>query len=151
MAGPAHYSPPRPTFDKPVKVLRVKDGDTLLIDQRLFGYPVTVRLLDLDTPEKGRFAKCEAEAAHAAMASARTQALIDAGGGVVRVTGGKPDLYGRPLVKAEVMIDRKRVDIATDLVGKGLAFRYDGGTKADWCAWLAARPANLLPQGFPAP
>ena len=133
LAHPAHAAPA--PFE--VRFVSVYDGDTfnILVDQPPAPLnKMKVRLRDIDTPERGSKAKCEAEAAAAEEAklflqellkNAKTIAVIDPNwdkyGG--RIDGDVQVLYG----------GRKR--LLTDLlVTSGHARRYDGGQRQGWCA-----------------
>ena len=114
-----------------VRFVKNYDGDTITVDLKgqhpLFGDDISVRIAGIDTPEiKGKCAQ-EKELAreakkvvHKIMSTARK----------IRLKNVQRGKYFRIL--ADVQADRK--DVADILVKKGLAVRYDGGTKGfDWC------------------
>jgi len=106
----------------------VYDGDTVAI---ACGQDVqTARLVGFDTPE-ARDPGCTAEATHAAKATARLRALSRSGD--VTFSGSDFDRYGRLLVTMRI----DGVDVGETLIDEGLAVSYTGGTRINWCAWLA--------------
>jgi len=127
--GPANLAVPG--------AIRVVDGDT--VDAGGARY----RLIGYDTPERGDLARCDAERALAAQATARLQELVASGSArLQRVdcacragTEGTPRCnYGR--LCGTITIDGR--DVGDILVGEGLAHRYicAGGRcprKAGWC------------------
>lgn len=102
------------------------DGDTLRVNR-----VGTVRVLYLDTPEKGRLARCPREADLARVATERAQQLV--AGGVQLVREGRPiDRYGRPL-RIVILRDGRRLDHV--LIAEGLGVEYRGrGPRMNWCA-----------------
>jgi micrococcal nuclease len=113
-------------------VVKVVDGDTFQVIAEIWKgtYVLTdIRVGGVDTPEKKGRAKCAHEAALAEQASAATKALID--GKDVLLYNVQYEKYG-----GRVLGDAKTTDgtsVAGNLVGKGLAKPYDGGTKSSWC------------------
>ena len=109
----------------------VYDGDTVALDCP--GAPLErARLVGFDTPEV--FSPgCAAEARAGAAATDRLRALVAA----APVTGLRRqgyDRYGRALVRLEI----GGADVGDVLIGEGLAVRYSGGRRIDWCARLEA-------------
>lgn len=92
------------------RVTRVSDGDT--IDVRPAGEtrPIRVRIFGIDTPERGE--------PFATVARNRTRVL--AFDKTVRVRGESVDRYGRLVARVRV----GDVDLATDLLGRGLACHF---------------------------
>ncbi len=108
----------------------VYDGDTVALEcgeasQR------TARVQGLDTPET-KDPRCEAERALGKKATLRLRALV--AGGQVSYRGLGHDKYGRQLIRLKV----DGVDVADTLVREGLAVRYSGGARPDWCRKLRA-------------
>ena len=111
----------------PAEVLRILDGDTLLVDA--MPWPdqhvrVAVRLRGVDAPEMKAKCPAEREAAHAARA-----ALVDLAGesGVValhNVSGGK--YFGRVLAD---VVTPAGINVGLELKARGLAVDYDGGRR----------------------
>lgn len=113
-------------------VTRAIDGDTFeAVVDVMNGVTVAthIRIKGIDTPEKGKRAKCDAEAALALQASAFTKSMIE--GRDVMLTGVIDDKYGGRFVADVRTLDGKSVGQA--LIGKGFARAYDGGTKSSWC------------------
>ena len=114
-----------------VRFVRNYDGDTITVDLKgqhpLFGDDIPVRIAGIDTPEiKG---KCIQEKELAREAKAVVGEVLKKAGRITlkNVRRGK---YFRIL--ADVQADKRNV--ADILIEKGLAVRYDGGTKGfDWC------------------
>lgn len=114
------------------QVLGVKDGDTLSV--RLPGLPealnpVAIRVRGIDTPEKGGRAKCTAERDLARRATSFTRSWVERG---KRIEFGAPswDKYGGR-IDADVWIDGAL--LSERLIAAGLARRYEGGKRAEWC------------------
>ena len=114
-----------------VRFVKNYDGDTITVDLKgqhpLFGDNISVRVAGIDTPEirgkcaqEKKLARAAKKIVHKIMSKARKITLKN-------VQRGK---YFRIL--ADVQADKK--DVADILIKKGLAVRYDGGTKGfDWC------------------
>ena len=128
---------PAPAQDFAWPVLRVIDGDTILVDAsadmpaRLA--EVRVRLRGVDTPEPGDRAGCAAERAAAAEATAFVRAALGAAGTIVV---RDPD-WGRwgGRVVAEVLLDG--IPLSAMLRANEHAREMTGGRRPDWCATLA--------------
>lgn len=115
------------------EVVRVIDGDTVEVRARAWidtEVTTRVRLLGVDTPEKGSRAKCRAEADLAEKASAATRTALPEGA-TVQLRDIRPDKYGGRVVAAIEGPDGR--DLAAALLAAGLARPYDGGRKAGWC------------------
>lgn len=117
----------------PVKVLRVIDGDTIEIEARFLPpelkQKLSIRVLGVDTPEKGHRAQCPQEAALAEKASAYTKGLI-ASGQPVEIDIKSWDKYGGRILGA-VRVGGQ--DLAQGLIANGLARPYFGEKKSSWC------------------
>lgn len=111
------------------RVTYVYDGDTVALDCG-GGQEVTARLVGLDTAET-KSPNCPEELVHGQKATDRLRALVAQGRVGLRRHG--VDKYRRPLM--QMWIDGE--DVADILVGEGLAVRYNGGSRPDWCAELA--------------
>lgn len=105
----------------------VYDGDTVALD--CAGERITARLLGFDTPE-ATSPQCAAEKIRADQATARLRVLADSG--VLTFSGNTYGKYGRLLVTMKV----DGQDVGNTLIDEGLAVRYDGGRRIDWCARL---------------
>lgn len=113
------------------EILRVVDGDTLEIKNECFPkeLKLSVRVREIDTPEKGSRAKCDKEAKLAEKASKFTKQFI---GKNKKATfrNIKWDKYGGRLL-ADVEINGK--SLAGELVKNNYARSYDGKKKSSWC------------------
>jgi endonuclease YncB( thermonuclease family) len=116
---------------EPVVYLRNYDGDTVTVDlpglHPLIGKDISVRINGIDTPEiKGH---CDREARLAREARAIVAGMLSRAKKIALVDVGR-DKYFR--INAAVVADG--VDVAAELVRRGLAMPYDGGTKThSWC------------------
>ena len=119
-------------------VLRVVDGDTVAVDASADMPPelarLSVRLLGVDTPEKGHRAKCESERDSGQAATAFTEAAI-AKAQHILVHDPKWGKYGGRVL-ADLMLDGRSLTAA--LIEAGHGRPYDGGRRGSWCS--AARP-----------
>ncbi len=130
-----------------VRFVKNYDGDTITVDLKgqhpLFGDNISVRVAGIDTPEiKGKcsqekeLARDAKKIVHKIMSKARNIKLKN-------VQRGK---YFR--IVADVQADKK--DVADILIKKGLAVRYDGGTKGfDWCSGKAKQRKRRGQKGDP--
>lgn len=113
-------------------IVSVSDGDTIRSSLKL-PCPlcnVSVRILDIDTPESNHLAKCPAEKAKGLEAKAFLKEFVT-GEPTMLVTSFKWDKYGGR-INGHVSV--KGTDIATLLIEKGYAKRYTGqGPKPSWC------------------
>ena len=104
-----------------VQPIIVIDGDTLRRDGVIY------RLARIDAPEIRR-AKCDAERALGIRARERMEQLAAMSGAHIEALPGR-EKYGRTL--ARLWIGSK--DAGEMLIAEGLARRYDGRKKPDWC------------------
>lgn len=112
-------------------IAAVVDGDTIKTQLPL-PTPldkVSIRILGIDTPEKGSRAKCEKEAALALKASAKIKQLAK-GHKTMTVTEYKWDKFGGR-IDAVVVING--VNVGDALIKDGLARPYFGEKKQSWC------------------
>lgn len=100
--------------------MRIVDGDTVHIDGE------KIRVLGIDTPEKGHQADCIAERMLSDLATARLTALLD--GAEITLERDGLDKYGRTL--AIVRADGR--DVAEVLIEEGYGRVYEG-KQVDWC------------------
>lgn len=126
--------PRQDVLEGPIKarVVKLVDGDTVEIEAEPFPghYVLTdVRIGGIDTPEKKGRAKCAGEAELAERASAATRDLI--AGREVQVLGVQFEKYGGRVLGTIRTLDG--VDAGQNLIRRGLAHAYDGGTKQTWC------------------
>ena len=113
------------------QILRVVDGDTIEIKNECFPteLKLSIRVLGIDTPEKGSRAKCEKEAKLAEKASKFTKEFIGKNK-TATFRNIKWDKYGGRLL-ADVEINGK--SLSDELIKNGLARSYDGKKKGSWC------------------
>ena len=114
-------------------VTKVTDGDTIRVSTPWLppelGDDIAIRILGIDTPEKGGRAKCEKEAKLGEEATNYAKSLIKVGD-TVQVNILQWDKFGGRM-NADVFV--KGQDFAKLQVAKGLAMPYDGGKKDSWC------------------
>lgn len=128
LASPAHAQ--EFYVYKPVKIT---DGDTIKLDVSkesplIKKLGLSVRISGIDTPEKGSKAKCKKENALGQQATKFTTELV--GNKELLLSEVKNDKYGGRIV-ANVKVGG--VDIAQELLKKGLARVYNGEKKKSWC------------------
>ena len=128
LASPAHAQ--EFYVYKPVKIT---DGDTIKLDVSkesplIKKLGLSVRIKGIDTPEKGSKAKCDKENALGQQASKYTTELV--GNKELLLSQVENDHYGGRIV-ANVKVGG--VDVAQELLKKGLARVYNGEKKKSWC------------------
>tara|TARA_R110000868_G_scaffold409264_1_gene694459 strand:- start:798 stop:1214 length:417 start_codon:yes stop_codon:yes gene_type:complete len=128
LASPAHAQ--EFYVYKPVKIT---DGDTIKLDVSkesplVKKLGLSVRIKGIDTPEKAPRAKCDKENILGQQATVFTTYLI--GNKELLLSEVKNDRYGGRIV-ANVKVGG--VDIAQELLKKGLARVYNGEKKKSWC------------------
>lgn len=105
-------------------MITIIDGDTFKLNG------TTIRLYQVDTPEKGHRAKCEAERAHAEASSIALDVLLRLPSSVkVQVCG--TDRYGRTV--ARVKAGNRLVGNAMIKLGYAKQWRYPKEPKPRWC------------------
>ena len=109
-------------------MLRVIDGDTLLVEIRIwFGQTVIehVRIAGIDAPEmKGR---CPSEIEAARAARQYLAGLVS--GGAVELRDVRREKYGRALAK----VTADGIDVPARMIEGGYARPYAGGKRLSWC------------------
>ena len=119
------------TYD--AQILRVSDGDTIVISAPFLPAPLkpqlAVRIYGVDTPEKGHRAQCTQEAQRAELASNYTKQLI-AQGGKIQVTLYAWDKFGGRVL-GDIIVNGQSVRFG--LIANGLAREYYGAAKQSWC------------------
>lgn len=112
----------------PVRILRVIDGDTLLVEITIrFGQTVVehVRIAGIDAPElKGR---CLSEIQAARGARQYLTELV--GGGAVELRDMRREKFGRALAR----VTSNGIDVSTRMIEAGQARPYSGGKRLGWC------------------
>ena len=90
----------------------------------------SVRIIGIDTPEKGYRAKCEKEHQLALEATEFTAKLVGRASHM-KVSRFKWDKYGG---RIDAQVEINGVDLGTELILGGFAVPYTGeGPKKDWC------------------
>lgn len=124
-AGAADYAWP---------VVRVVDGDTVAVDASADMPPelarLKVRLLGVDTPEKGGRAKCDDERNAGQAATAFTEERIARASAIV-VRDPEWGKWGGRVV-ADLVLDGR--SLSASLIAEGHGRPYDGGRRGSWCA-----------------
>jgi len=127
----AQKTPQGVTYD--TQILRVSDGDTIVISARFLPAPLkpelAVRIFGVDTPEKGHRAQCPSEAQRGEAASAWTRQLV-ASGTKFQVTLYRWDKFGGRVL-GDILVDGRSV--RQGLIAAGLAREYYGEAKQSWC------------------
>lgn len=118
-----------PAFAEPCKIEKVTDGDTLKLKERVHGLPLSIRLHQIDTPEKGKKAKCDKEAVAGEAATLFTEKLVK-NAVTIDCKFKDWDKYGGRIL-AEVYLNGK--NLSDNLVEEGLARKYYGEKKGSWC------------------
>jgi micrococcal nuclease len=115
------------------KVTRIIDGDTVAFEANFLPAPLkpelSIRVLGVDTPEKGHRAECPQEAEAALKASAFTKSAIK-NAKKVQILIEKHDKYGGRVL-GDVIIDGKK--LSELLIANGHARPYFGEKKESWC------------------
>jgi micrococcal nuclease len=119
------------TYD--TQIIRVSDGDTIVISARFLPAPLkpelAVRIWGVDTPEKGHRAQCDSERAQGEKASAWTKSLVKSGK-KFQVVLYKWDKFGGRVL-GDILVDGRSV--REGLIAAGLAREYYGDKKESWC------------------
>jgi len=114
-------------------ITRVIDGDTVAFRADFMPAPLkpelSIRVLGVDTPEKGHRAACEKEAKAAAAASEFTKQAV-AKAKTVQIELKSHDKYGGRVL-GDVLLDGKR--LSQLLIENGHARPYKGDKKESWC------------------
>ena len=119
------------TYD--AQILRVSDGDTIVIAAPFLPAPLkpelAVRIYGVDTPEKGHRAQCPSEAQRGEAASAFTKNLVSKGQQFKVVLYGWDKFGGRVL--GDIIVNGQSV--RQGLIANGFAREYYGDAKQSWC------------------
>jgi endonuclease YncB( thermonuclease family) len=115
------------------RVIRVLDGDTVEFDApflpKELKQVLKLRIEGVDTPEKGRLAKCDRERDLAERATRFTQQRVASAKKHQIVIVGW-DKYGGRVI-GDLLIDGQ--SLKKMLLDSKNAMPYDGGKKASWC------------------
>ena len=119
------------------KITRVIDGDTVEFQADFMPDPLpkklSIRVLGVDTPEKGHRAACPQEAAAAEKASQFTKDALNAAikaGQPIQILLEKHDKFGGRVL-GDVLINGQR--LSAMLIANGHARPYHGEKKTSWC------------------
>jgi len=115
------------------KILKVNDGDTVVFEAPFMPAPLkpqlSLRVLGVDTPEKGARAGCPAEAAAAEKASAFTKNLV-ANAKKIQIELKEHDKFGGRVL-GDLIVDGQK--LSELLIKNGHARAYFGDKKQSWC------------------
>lgn len=115
------------------KVLRVNDGDTVVIAAPYLPAPLkselAVRIYGVDTPEKGHRAQCVAEDQRGQLATKFTTQAVAHSMDRKVVLYGWDKFGGRVL--GDILLDGR--SLRAMLIEQGLAREYYGDAKQSWC------------------
>ena len=115
------------------KVLKVSDGDTVVFEAPFMPAPLkpqlSLRVLGVDTPEKGARAGCPSEAKAAEAASAFTKNLV-ANATSIKVELKEHDKFGGRVL-GDLIVDGQKLSAL--LIENGHARPYFGEKKKSWC------------------
>jgi endonuclease YncB( thermonuclease family) len=127
----AQKQPQGMTYD--TQIIRVSDGDTIVISARFLPAPLkpelAVRIYGVDTPEKGHRAQCPSEAQRGEQASQWTNQLVAAASNF-QVTLYKWDKFGGRVLGDILVVGQS---VRHGLIAAGLAREYYGEAKQSWC------------------
>lgn len=117
------------------KILRVIDGDTVEIEAPFLPIELKqvlkIRILGVDTPEKGKFARCKQENMMSLQAKLFTEQEIS-NAKKVQVEIKSWDKYGGRIL-GDLILDGEL--LSKRLITNGYAIEYHGEKKTkDWCA-----------------
>ena len=115
------------------QITRVIDGDTVAFKADFLPAPLkpelSLRVLGVDTPEKGHRAGCEKEAKAAIAASEFTKNAVK-NAKITQIEIKSHDKYGGRVL-GDVILDGKR--LSELLIANGHARAYKGDKKTSWC------------------
>ena len=127
----AQKTPRGETYD--TQILRVSDGDTIVISARFLPAPLkpelAVRIYGVDTPEKGHRAQCPSEAQRGEQASAFTKNAVKSTKKHQVILYSWDKFGGRVL--GDMILDG--VSLRAELIRNGFAREYYGDAKQSWC------------------
>jgi len=127
----AQKTPEGRTYD--AEILRVSDGDTIVISARFLPEPLkpelAVRIFGVDTPEKGHRAQCASENERGLAATEYTKKAVLAAKKKQVVLYRWDKFGGRVL--GDIILDG--VSHRSQLIQRGYAREYYGDAKQSWC------------------
>jgi len=133
MTGSAHAqkTPQGVTYD--AQIIRVNDGDTVVIAAPFLPAPLkpelAVRVYGVDTPEKGFRAQCPSENARGLAASEFTKNAVKSTKRHQVILYSWDKFGGRVL--GDMILDG--VSLRAELIRNGFAREYYGDAKQSWC------------------
>ena len=115
------------------KIIKVNDGDTVVFEAPFMPAPLkpqlSLRVLGVDTPEKGARAGCPAEAEAAVKATAFTKSAV-ANAKKIQIELKEHDKFGGRVL-GDVILDGQK--LSEMLIKNGHARAYFGDKKKSWC------------------
>lgn len=124
---------PSLAFAADYKILRVVDGDTVEFEASFLPDPLPkklkLRILGVDTPEKGHRAQCDKEANMGDQATALTKKLV-LNATKKEIILKQWDKFGGRVL-GDLILDGK--SLKDSLIAAGLAREYYGDKKQSWC------------------
>lgn len=115
------------------RILRVIDGDTVEVEALFLPKELKqvlhLRVFGVDTPEKGKLAKCDLERNRSLEAKDFVQQQISLSKSY-KVIFYKWDKYGGRVL-GDIILDGKK--LSHILLENNYAVEYDGGKKKGWC------------------
>lgn len=116
-----------------LRVIHVIDGDTMTIDAPFLPVELrqtlNLRIMGVDTPEKGSLAKCDAEREKAEAATRFTRLAVSRAT-KHQVVFARWDKYGGRVL-GDLLVDGK--SLKKLLIDSGHARVYDGRARQSWC------------------
>lgn len=127
----AQKQPQGVTYD--AKILRVNDGDTVVISAPFLPAPLkpelAIRIFGVDTPEKGFRAQCPSEDQRGQAATAFTKKAVESTQKHQVIIYGWDKFGGRVL--GDMILNG--VSLRQELIRNGFAREYFGEAKQSWC------------------
>ena len=117
----------------PAEIIRVNDGDTVVIAAPFLPAPLkpelAVRVFGVDTPEKNHLAKCESERQRGLAATEFTKKVVGQSQQRQVVLYGWDKFGGRVL--GDILLNGQSLRMM--LIQNGFAREYFGDAKTSWC------------------
>jgi endonuclease YncB( thermonuclease family) len=116
------------------KIIEVIDGDTIKIEANYLPNPLPknlkLRIIGIDTPEKGNRAKCDLERVKAKEATEFLKKFI-ASESILGISLTKWDKFGGRVLGDIITQDNQRV--SQIMIDRGYGRPYHGKKKTSWC------------------
>lgn len=133
MMGAATAQKTAPGVTHDATIIRVSDGDTIVISAPYLPAPLkpelAVRIFGVDTPEKGHRAQCDSENQRGQAATEYTKKAV-AAARTVQVTLYRWDKFGGRVL-GDILLDGR--SHRAELISRGFAREYYGDAKQSWC------------------